>query len=256
MVSMYFVYLLLGLTGFLWICLLIVTLYQTNTSILRKKGYDEEYIAFLKEDSKERNLGIAVAVPLILVFSGFVVWLIFGELSSMKHLFLLVVIWFLCIIPFPILDAKKTKHKLKELAMKTKSDIVVDLNYAILHLVFRPSWELAAALLYILYFALFFRWFHPAVVHFVLLWIFYATARSGKYLIKPSLRDSYLYNFFFMVINHILLIFQAIWHMVLRQALMGWQHYVFGVLLIVILLGKLIYYLSNFPRFKRKLTYS
>ncbi len=256
MVSMFFVYMLLGITGFLWICLIGFTLYQTNTSILRKKGYDEEYIGFLKRDSVSRNLGIAVAVPLLLVFSGFVVWLIFGELSSKKQFFLIAVIWFLCIIPFPILDAKKTQKKLKELAVKTKSDVVVDLNYAILHLVFKPSWELAAALLYILYFALSFRWFHPAAVHFVILWIFYATARSGKHLIKPSLKDSYLYCFFFMVVNHIFLIFQAVWQMILRQDVMGWQHYVCGVLLIALLVGKLVYYLSNFPRFRRKLTYS
>ena len=240
--------------GFLWIALLIATLYQTNTRLLRKKGYGEEYITFLKKDCRKRSIGIAIYMPCAILLAALVVWFIFGELNTLKHLAYVGLIAFMFIIPFPWLDTKKTNERYKRLAEQTKSDIVIDLDFRTLRLVYRPLWELITACLYIIYFAVLFQTFQWGIIHFFFAWLLYNSARSGRFMIRPSLKDSYLWNFTFMVWNHILVILHIVWQIVLHRASSGWMEYVLGGVLVLLLLAKLVYYCSQFARFKSELS--
>lgn len=237
----------------LWIFLLVAYRYQTDTSLLKKKGYNEEYRTFLKNDSKTRIIGIAIAVPLLELLAGLVVKLITGELSTAKHLGYAALLFVLFVLPFPILDMKRTGKKYRELAIKTKSEIMVDFNYRTLHLVFKPALELIALVLYILYFVVFIDIVHPAMLHLAILWFLYYSGRMSKNLTGTGIRDAYLYLFVFMVANHLLVIFHLVREIV-KHCCLPWHGFLFGIVLTAFLLIKLGLYLIRFPRFKKEIS--
>jgi len=239
--------------GLLWLFLGIFTLYQTSTSVMKKKGYNEEYIVFQKKDCRSRNLGIALGLPIIELFAAFITWLIFGELNTMKHLWCIVLISFICIIPFPIMDMKKTNKEYKKLAVQTKTDVVIDLNYRILHMVFKPRWELVTSIYYILYAVFFHLGNYLGIIHISIVWALYLIARSWKNMTRQSMKDGYIVIFILMTFNNLLAMYHLIRIIFLNDAQVEWIGLFSGILLAVILLGKQVYYIDRFPRFKRKL---
>jgi hypothetical protein len=226
--------------------------------MLEKRGYNEAYIKLSKRINIKRNIGIALIVPALGALAAFVVWLVFGSLSEPKHLLYAYTLWFLLIIPFPILEMKKGGKEFKELAVKSNTDIVIDFKYRILHLVFIPSVEIIFAFIYIVYFIVFIEVFHVAFIHILILWFLYGTARFSKNLTRPNIRDSYIFNYIFMVLNQLILIFHVI-----REAFMRYgcddciwdADFVLGIVLGAALICKLIYSFFKFPEFNSRLKY-
>ncbi len=241
--------------GILWLFLLVFYLFMTNTKRLRKKGYNETYQKFLKKDTKKRTIGIAWMMPLIEIVAALIVKLIFGENLKEKHM----IYWFLFILlfiaPFPILDMKKTNKKYKGLAKQTQSDIVIDFNFNIFHLIFLPTIELFLGLFYIAYFVLTLGGMHLGMLHILIPWLFYGSARMSKNQILPALRDYYIYCFIFLLFNYLL----ALFHLV-RESVFCYNtndisntSSLSGILLSLLLFGRIIFYLIHLPRFRKSL---
>jgi len=240
----------------LWIFLLATTLYQVNRRVLEKKGYNEDFIEYIRKTNIKRNMGMAIVMPILGIFAALVIWAIFGNLSESNHLIYVYILWFLLIIPFPILEMKKGSRELKELAIKTNSNIVIDFKYKTLHLIFVPGLEAIFAVIYIVYFVIFIEVFHVAFIHILILWFLYCAARFSKNLTLPSFKETYIFNFIFMAFNHMILILH-----VLREAVtrFGCEDCRWGIGLILgislgaALICKLAYYLVKLPEFKLRL---
>lgn len=241
----------------LWAFLLAVSLYRASPPRLRRLGMSEEYIRFLRRDITKRSLGIAIAVPLLLLASAATVWIVTGELRHPRSLAAVAMLFIVLVIPFPILDVIQLNTKYRELALSTGSDTVVDLGYRILHLVFSPTWEGAAAVLYLAYFVAFVGPFHVAFIHLLLLWCLYGAARSGKYLTRPMLKEGYGYVLVFLVLNQGLLLYHLL-NVSTRTAACdacgGAAAGAAGLSLSALLAVKLGVYLSRYPRFSRALS--
>ncbi len=244
----------------LWIFLLGLTLYQINTRRLLRKGYPEESISYLRKSNMRRNTGIAVVVPLLGLAAAFVVWAVTGDLEKSSSIVATLVLWLLFIIPFPVLDYRKSAREYRELALRTRSKIAVDFNFRILHLVFVPSLELLFTILYLGYFVLFVAYFHVSFIHVALLWTLYGAARYGKNLTAPALRDAYHFLFLFIMINQGVLLFHTAreWKLWYDCCVPGvWDlRLITGAALGLGLMVKLIYYLTRFPEFHARLGYT
>jgi hypothetical protein len=240
-------------TGVLWVFLAAIYLYQTNASILEKKGYKSEYIDFIKKDTTKRLLGMAVVVPLLLLAAALLIRWIMGEPFTPKHLIYTACLFLLFVLPFPILDMRSTRKKYKELAINTKTDVVVDLNFRTQHRIFKPSLEVVTGILYAAYFALFISLMHLGVLHLVLLWCLYFAARSGKHLTRPGMKDTYLLIFLFLMLNHLLMGFHLVRRLMCKTCPFTLYGYILGIFLALLLLIKVVYYLVNFPGFRKQL---
>lgn len=241
----------------LWLLLLVVVLYRGNTSVLRRKGINDEYIRFIKKDILKRSIGIAIVVPLLLLLSSFLVWTVAGTLESAKLLPYILLVFIILVIPFPVLDVIKTKRNFKNLALRTNSDIVFDFNYRILHYIFNPALEVGTGILYILYFILFVGWFHVAFIHLLLMWFLYFSTRSGNYLTRPLLKDGYIYIFAILVVNQMILVFHLVnvaAHIYVCSDCYNPLAISLAFLLGFVLLGKLLYYAIHLPTVRHMLS--
>ena len=251
-----FVEFFLFVTVLIWIFLIVISLITVHPSVLRRKGYDEEYIKFIKKDTIKRNIGIATVMPLLGAAAAFIVWLFVDDINDFQNLIYIAIIWIALVIPFPVMDMKKTNKKYRELAVQTGSEVMIDMNYRIIHLAFNPLVEFIASLVYIIYFIEFIAPFHVSFIHIFILWALYSVARSSKYLTAPHFRDGYIYLYIFLMINQFLLIFHLIREVLSKagceECLSGTAVYT-GIILSVFLLVKFIYYLSSFPKFNLKL---
>lgn len=241
----------------LWAFLLAVSTYRTSSSRLRRSGLSEEYIRFLQRDIRKRSIGIAIAVPLLLLASAAIVWTVTGELRQPRSIGAVATLFIVFVIPFPVLEVIQLNAKYRDLALSTGSDTVVDLGYRILHLVFSPTWEGVAGVLYLAYIVAFVGPFHVAFIHLLLLWCLYGAARSGKYLTRPMLKEGYVYVFVFLVLNQGLLLYHLLnvsTRAAACEACGGAAAGAAGFSLAALLAVKLGVYLSRYPRFSRALS--
>ncbi|MDH5397220.1 MAG: hypothetical protein OEX02_03690 [Cyclobacteriaceae bacterium] len=230
-------------------------IYLTNTSLLEKKGYAANYIRFIKKDTGRRLLGITIAVPFFMLLSAGLVWWIYGELdlTTGRQSFLFIVFFIVFVSPFPILDLRKTNKKYRELAMQSKSEIVVDLDYKNLHKIFNPMMELAAAILFTGYVTYLVRDFHISMVHTGILWLMYFSMRSAKNQVKPALKDGYSYGFLFLTLNHLLIIYHLL-SLLFGQADTTLSLFIPGLVLALLLVLKLVLYFVNYSIIKQALS--
>jgi len=241
----------------LWVFLLAVTLYQTNRGILERKGYSEAYVAYLRRSGLRRNTGIAIVVPLLGIVAGVLVYAVAGDIDMPEHAGYVLLLWLLLIIPFPIIDHRRSAKETKEIVLKTGATVVVDLNYRVLHLVFQPRLEALLAILYIVYFVFFFGPFHIALIHVALLWVIYATARFGRHVTPPAMRDAYLFLFTFIMVNQALLLFHLVREMLHWNACCAEEgadlRLILGTILAAALVLKALVSLLRLPEFNARL---
>ena len=231
------------------ISLIIILIYFTNTKLLKKRGFGDEFIMFKKKDYKKRIIGMIIAIPLLELLAGFITYLIFGELSNTTHLLIAFIIFLVLIIPFPILDSLKTAKKQQDVMVKTKSSIVVDFKYKIFHSVFNPSMEIVATLFVSAYFIAFVKYVSPLILlHLALIWLMYLLILKSKRLNKPLMRESYYYTFVIILLNHLLVIFLIVYpFFTTLECCANAAMFMSGFNLAVLLILKVGYYLFNTP---------
>jgi hypothetical protein len=195
---------------------------------------------------------MAVGIPLLLLASALLIRWISGGPFTSKHLIYTMCLFLFLVLPFPIMDMRSTRKKYKELAVKTKTDVVVDLKFRTLHRIFKPSLEVVTGILYAAYFAFFISPLHLGVLHLILLWCLYLAARSGKHLTRPGMKDAYLLIFLFLMLNHLLMGFHLVRRLI-GKGPFNLYMYILGIILAVLLLLKVVYYLVNFPGFRKQL---
>lgn len=237
----------------LYLFLGVFYLYYTSTHLMKRKGYQDEYISFLKKDIRKRVIGIAIAIPLIILLAGIFTQIIFGRfrIDDGPQMLVFFGFFFIMILPFPIIDNKKTREKYKKLAQDTGSEIVLDFNFKQLHKIFNPMYEIPATILYVIYMFILVKDFHVAFLAVMILWILYFTVRSARYMVRASMRDAYIYTFIFMFINQALLIFYLFREILIIEHPL--VQFYFGLALVLFLTLKLINYIIGYISVKREL---
>lgn len=239
----------------LLLSLILILIYFTNTSLLKKRGFTDEFIKFKKKDYTKRLIGIMLAVPVLELIAGLITYFIFGELTNTNHLLIAFMIFLVLVIPFPIIDSTKTARKHEDLMIKTQSSIAVDIKYKIFHYMFNPFLEILATVIVVGYYIYFIEFVSPLItIHLALIWMMYILIRRAKNMNKPLLKESYYYTFLILGINHLLVIFHIVYPFFTNleccaDALM----FMSGINLAALLSLKMGYYLFNIPMMKREL---
>lgn len=233
--------------------LLVFSYVTMSRKRLAALGYSGDYIAFLRRDRGRRLLAMALAIPLLELAAAGIIYLLTGPLESGTQLLYTLIAFLILVIPFPLRDRYVTQRRLKKLAMQGSERIVADLNYSILHRMFRPSWELAVTLLYAGLMLWVHGGFHIALIHLMILWLLYFTVRGTKNANRPALREAYLLTLAFMMINHALLLFHLADLLRCCAASMTAPFIAWSVLLLALIGLKSVYYLVQLPALRRAL---
>ena len=231
-----------------WLFLVIFYLIFLNRGRLFRKGYSEEYIEFIRKDYIKRMRGVAFAIPLLLLVASGIFWLIAGRPVSYDHVTIIFLIFFLLVIPFPVIEYFKSKKRYKELAYKMNAEVVFDINHLKLHKFFNPALELSIGILFILFQILIFHLPFMVYIHLGIPWILYLSLLKSNYATLPMLRDGYLYSFIFMELNYALVIFYIARYATLCPDCLARTQMMVAVLLMTIMFGRMIYYILHFRK--------
>lgn len=239
----------------LFFFLLLIYIYFTNTSLLRRRGYSEEFIKFKKKDYKKRIIGMSFAIPILQLIAGLITFLIFGELENSIHLLIIFIIFLVLTFPFSIIDTIKTARKHEKLMVKTQSSVVVDFKYKTFNSIFNPFLELIATVLILLFYIVFIRYTSPLItVHLALIWFIFLMIRRGKNMNKPLIRETYYYAFVILILNHLLIIFHLIYPFISKpECCNDIAMIISGLILSVLLIFKFTFYLLNIPYINKEL---
>lgn len=237
-----------------WSFLLLYYFIFLSEKRLINKGFSMEYIAFTKRDHKKRMLGISMAVPPLLLLAYAIFYLLFSIPETTADLTLILLIFILLVIPFPLMDYKKTKKSYKKLAEETGSEIAIDMKHKNLHAFYNPYLELVLNMVFI-GFALFLLNIPTlAYLHLIIPWFLYLSARNAKFVTLAVLKDGYLYSFIFMLINYLIIIFYILWYNLLCAECRVYQHLIIAMGLSLLLLARAVYYIVHFRQIYRQMS--
>lgn len=236
--------------------LILIFIYFTNTTLLKKRGFTDDFIKFKKKDYTKRLIGIMIVVPVLEVISGLITFLIYGELVNSTHLLITFMIFLILVIPFPIVDSIKTSKKQKDLMVIAQSPIVADLKYKVFHLIFNPYLEITATIVSIIYYIAFIEYVSPLItIHLALIWLMYLLIKRAKNMNKPIMRESYYYTFIILGINHLLVIFHIVYPFYTTlECCANPIMFMTGINLAVLLILKFGYYLYQVPFLRNELS--
>jgi hypothetical protein len=242
----------------LWTALIFLYFILTNRKSLERKGHHEKYITYLRKSHRIRIVIIAVLMPLLILLSGWIIFLLTGSLTEEAQLAYIVVVLILLVIPFKIVDERINQKKIRELALETSEKIAVDLNYKALHLIFHPVWELILAPLALLYGILYLEIEQWVVYLFLLIpWFMYFNIRGTRYQTRPYLKDNYKYMFAFTLFNFLFfLVYFCAYFLLKLQDFHSESLPILllaGFLLILGLVGRVGIYLANYKAFNQTL---
>jgi len=231
-----------------WLFLIFFYMIFLNPKRLVKKRYTTKYIQFIRKNYRKRMRGIAIAIPIIILISYGIFWLVAGRPATYNHIFYLFLIFLLFVIPFPIMDYLKSKKRYKELAYETNAEIVVDIKHSKLHKFFNPVTEIFILILFILFTVILVQIPYMVYIHLGIPWIFYFTLLKTKHATLPMLRDGYLYSFIFMELNYLLVIFYIARYAIFCQHCLTFGNKLIAMMLVAIMFIRMIYYMANFRK--------
>ena len=239
----------------LFLSLIFIFIYFTNTKLLKQRGFNNEFIEFKKRDYRKRLIGMMIAIPILELIAGLITYLLFGELTNVNHLLIAFIIFIVLVIPFPIIDSIKTAKKHADIMIKTQSSVAVDFKHKIFHAVFNPAMEIVSTFFVLAYFIVFIKFVSPLIVmHLALIWLMYAFVRKAKNMNRPSIKETYYYTFTIIGINHLLVIFHIIYpFFTTLECCANATMFMSGFNLAMLLLLKVGYYLFNLPVLKEQL---
>jgi hypothetical protein len=256
----------------LWIALALLYLILTNKRSLQKRGYPEQYIAYLRKSHLIRICCIAVLLPLILLVSAWFVRKITGELTEEVQMAYIVVVLFILVIPLKYLDEKINQRWIKRLAIDTGEKVVIDLNYRTLHLIFNPWLEALLGISGLLCGILVLK-IEQWVVYLFLItpWLMYFTIRGVRYQVLPYLKDNYKYLFAFNMFSFLFFFVYFLSYLIVRlqdyldesaegvnivdaaDKMLQGMYLTIGFIIAIGLAGRMALYLSNYKRFNAEI---
>ncbi|MFC1725314.1 hypothetical protein ACFL4T_06780 [candidate division KSB1 bacterium] len=224
-------------------------------SRLKKKGYSDEYIDLSKNISDEVGPKVVSLLILSQILVGVVIYLIFGEITRELYTKYIIFISVLIAMPFGALFSNIKSDKFKELAFKTKSDIIIDFNYRNLNLLFNKTVEIPVFLIALAYAVLHldFSVAGAVLIYLLLPWFFSIAVRRTKNLNKPVFQNTYLLVGKLNVIYQSVLVFLIVIGSIKHFEGFLWYNYVFFFAAECVLIFKVIFYASNYPKLKKEL---
>jgi len=235
-----------------WVFLLLFYIIYTNKNRLINTGYSDEYISFLRKDYKKRSLGIAIALPALLLSAYSIYWLFFGIPNSYDNLIYIFLLFLFLVLPFPIMDMRKSKKEYRKLALETNSEIIIDLKFKVLHSFFSPIFELIFVALFVSYYLISQNTIPVIVfIHLLIPWLIYLSARNSKFLTKPLMKDGYLLLFIVISVNYLIVVFYIYRYGIQCLECSGNVNKTFSVVVLIVLLLKILYSLFNFVQTRR-----
>jgi hypothetical protein len=242
------------------IMLLVFNLYYNRQKLIAQ-GFNEEYIKFIKKWEGRAALTCWLSMMILQVVLYFIVSLFIEKITMklyIKAIFLSTMM--LTVIIRFIFD--KYIYKLqKELAIQTGSEIVVDFNYKILHMIFKPLLEIIATVIvaaftfvslsdipnrddnFIIYFYL------------VFIWYFYISLKSAKNMIMPQFEFTYRLNAKLLFLFNgvlILLVFSNSMEAV-EKGQFALMDYLFFMVVLALLVAKLTIYIKGYRSLMKSL---
>ena len=167
--------------------------------------------------------------------------------TSYYSLIFIFFIFLILVIPFPILDIRKSRKEYKKLAIETGASIVIDMKFKVLHTFFNPAIELIFFLLFIGYFLLAPNAIPILVfIHLIIPWLIYLSARGSKFLTRPLMKDGYLLLFIVITINYLIVLFYIVRYGIICLECSSDVNRTFSIVLITVLILKIFYSLFNF----------
>lgn len=225
-----------------------------NRKKLKSEGFSEEYILFIRKIETKAAVIVWTSLMVIqaatyFIVAGFVEKITFK--IFIKAIFLLAIT--LTIIVRFLIDKYIYKEQ-KKLAISTGSEIVVDFNYKILHMIFKPMLELISTVFvaaftflslrdipniddnYIIYFYL------------VFIWYFYISMKSAKNMIMPQFESTYRMNARLLFLFHSILIMLVVVNSLegMEEGRFDLADYLFFAAVTVFLVTKLILYIKGY----------
>jgi len=222
----------------------------SKDSVLKKMGYEGKYTIIKKKAQAKLMLRLGTVLPIITLAYVFLLRWIPREMKGIVF----TALYILWLFPLLIIGQKESNKINKEMVMETHSEVVIDLNFKILHLMFKPWLEIAAALLCAIYNTLYLG--HSVSVYMALsvLWFAYFLVRLSKNRNLSSFHSFYRRVFLVFILYQILLLGHFIHATIGALKSPREIGFIFALLLCIGLLVKLGYYLSNYPRFKRAIS--
>jgi hypothetical protein len=235
-----------------WVFLLLFYIIYTNKKRLINNRYSDEYISFLRKDYRKRSLGIAIALPILLLSAYSIYWLFFGIPNSFDNLIYIFLIFLILVLPFPVMDIRKSKKEYKKLALETNAEIIIDLKFKVLHSFFSPFLEMIFLALFVSYYLISPNTIPVIVfIHLLIPWLIYLSARNSKFLTKPLMKDGYLFLFVVITVNYLIVIFYIYRYGIKCLECSGNVNKTFSMVVLIVLLLKILYSLFNFIQTRR-----
>jgi hypothetical protein len=232
-----------------------------NRQKLKSQGFNDEYIKFIRQMEGRAALTawfslLILQVAAFLIVSHFIEKITFK--LYIKAIFLLAIT--LAVIIRFYFDKYIYKRQ-KELAIRTGSEIVVDFNYKILHMIFKPLLEVIATII-VLAFTLTSLQNIPHgddnfIIYFylVFIWYFYISLKSAKNMIMPQFKSIYRLNAKFLFLFNMILIMLVFSNAMgaVEAGKFTLMDYIFFAVVIVALVAKLAVYVKGYRSLKKSL---
>lgn len=225
-----------------------------KASILRKKGYSDEYIKLTKKITAQTVPRIFAVLILSQILFGIVVYFIAGEINKDLYQQYVIIGSFLITLPFAIYYNRIKSIEYKKLAIETRSEIIVDFNYRTLNLIFNKYIEIPV-LLMVLTFAVIHLDIHFAgliLIYVLLPWFFAGILRDSKNLNIAVFKNTYLVIAKLNIIYQGLLIFLLAVGTYRNIDEFEWYNYLFFGLICAVLAVKVVFYVLKYPKLKRQ----
>ncbi|MFC1553453.1 hypothetical protein ACFL7D_02355 [candidate division KSB1 bacterium] len=226
---------------------------------LRKKGYSEEYINITH---KQAIIGIRVFLSIfiaaqiietvILVLMGYSITteLYFRYISSVATF-----IGWIAIAVYLFFFNKKYEKELKELAIETDSEVVIDFKFRALKMIINWKLEIPASLILIYYTFMYFN--HRPILYLYALipWIIFLKLYKMKYQVQATIRNSYKIISLTTILIQFCkgLIFVSFFMEEFKESLEPLSYFdvTLAVIFMIDVLAVIILGINNHPRIKR-----
>lgn len=225
-----------------------------NRKKLQSEGFNEEYIRFIR---KIESGAAAITWTSLMIIQAVTYFIVAGFVEKITFKLFIKAIFLLAItltIIIRFLIDKYIYKEQKKLAISTGSEIVVDFNYKILHMIFKPILELISTVFvaaftflslrdipnnddnYIIYFYLIFIWY------------FYISMKSAKNMIMPQFESTYRLNAKLLFLFHIILIMLVFVNSMagIEEGKFDFADYLFAAAVTVFLIAKFVLYLKGY----------